>query len=282
MKRKAFTLIELLVVISIIALLMSILMPALSNAKELAKEIVCLNLTKQMALANGAYSSSCDGQYVFTSYINPRGLVYEWDGSNATAFGALSKDTGYWCTNPGFLGCVGMTDDEISNLGKGDREGDYDAYEQWGAQWPKGYLCPKYKPNFDNPINVFKHIISYGYNTGGMASAVEGRALVNMDKVKHPSNKLMFTDVQDCWWIVASGADYQNKIFGWDEVGDVFSGFGATRYRHREAASVSFYDGHAKKHKKEDMFFYIDGNPNVPDDRKNREMWELIAGSWDI
>lgn len=56
--RSGFTLIELLVVIAIIALLMSILMPALGQAREQARSVVCL--TNLSALGKGVTQYSGD------------------------------------------------------------------------------------------------------------------------------------------------------------------------------------------------------------------------------
>ena len=52
----AFTLIELLVVIAVIALLAAILLPALSQAKEKGKTVVCVNNLKQLQLAINIYA----------------------------------------------------------------------------------------------------------------------------------------------------------------------------------------------------------------------------------
>lgn len=52
---RAFTLVELLVVIAVIAVLFSVLLPALSGARQAARDVRCLNNLRQIAASVAAY-----------------------------------------------------------------------------------------------------------------------------------------------------------------------------------------------------------------------------------
>jgi prepilin-type N-terminal cleavage/methylation domain-containing protein len=66
---RGFTLIELLVVIAVISLLIGILLPSLASARRTARSLVCLNNTRQVAIAVTSYT--VDNKWFPVSYVYP-------------------------------------------------------------------------------------------------------------------------------------------------------------------------------------------------------------------
>src|SRR6266849_10941134 len=81
MRNRGFTLIELLVVIAIIAMLAAILYPVFAQAREKARQGVCLSNEKQIGTAIMMYAQDYGEMYPIYDYY-PKEDVYWYDMIN--------------------------------------------------------------------------------------------------------------------------------------------------------------------------------------------------------
>lgn len=216
MSRRGFTLIELLVVIAILALLISILLPALSSARETARQSVCLSNLRGVMF----------GVQLYTQESN------DWLPAAEPPMREF-PDAQHWFMNTELMRQIAV---EV----RVDEDGQPMGPPKSGSI----LICPShFEQDCWRDGTELDYALSYAVNgtwgLGGRPDHLEQRRVIEFECT---SDAMAFSD--------ASGVDVAPGVVlykGCPE--DNFD------FRHRERANVTFLDGHAVPVRKEEIPF---------------------------
>lgn len=224
MLKFGFTLIELLVVVAIIAVLVAILLPALNNAREQAKSVVCQNQLRQSASYLLLYANENKDYMVMYRCHMPNG-----------------SDEYSWLT---WLGRSGFLKGETNNtLNPGDNNSQRNVGVcpcQYPYKYENYWMC--YGADWDTST------ADYPLYWTAMEDGYYGK-LRMVTKVADPTNAFLLGDSVLYNQGGLFGQQYmvvQNVTPGW--------GMSALHFRHGNRAGVAFFDGHAEKMSPGDVY----------------------------
>ena len=93
-RKRGFTLIELLVVVGVMSVLVSLLVPALAEARQQAREVLCKTNLRQLAMANIGYAGEGSGRFVVAAADIVTANLKRWHGERADTNNAFEARRG--------------------------------------------------------------------------------------------------------------------------------------------------------------------------------------------
>ncbi len=260
-RQAAFTLIELLVVVAVIATLIAILLPSLSQAKEEAKQSVCVSKHRQLMLA-------------WMMYADERGgfLVNGGTGVEGQPFGPpLPGENGWvgWSGTTHFPP-IQTIEEQIHDIKVGE------LFKYVGGA-TEIYKCPTTIPETMRTYAIVDAMNGWPWLGQGVFNP---RIIKMLSRIERPAERMVFFD------------DGQQTYASWTSFVHLEAWMEPPSSRHGKGATYSFADGHAEYFKwthdntrkvgAMTLQEYLDtyGNWSAPSGYCNEDLFRIQKACW--